>query len=740
MSEETIPNELLRRARSLKGWSQAKLAEEVGTDPTVVSRWERGVNVPSPYFQNRLSDVLGKTPEELGFVHPLPSPSVGDEQSPIPIIPMPLAPSFMQRKRRRLLQRVQSSWIDGVLDHSLHGSDLILLGLQEQPEAIAHPRGSVFPQPETTPRPLLTGKPITEVYDAAEEELLILGASGAGKTTLLLELTRDLISRAQQDESHPLPFVFNLSSWSTERQGLVEWLVEELHTKYRIPHKLGRTLVENDEILPLLDGLDEVDTNDRMACIEAINTYREEHGLSPLVVCCRSADYQAQTVRLQLGCAVEIQPLTDQQIDDYLASAGEPLEALRVALRQDGSLREITSTPLMLSILSLIYHGSSVEDLSRASSSTDRQRLVFERYIAHVLKRRGTSTSYPSQHTIEWLTWLAQRMKQHGQTIFYIERMQPDWLPVSRLHQLSYKALVRLGIGIISGLIIYLTFGVAIGLFIGGLGQQIGFVSGLIGGLVSALAGGFVMALTSRIETEMRPAEIVVWSWRKLVQVRSFKRKLIVGIGSGLTFSLLIGLALVTHSSGVETLMVFPIVLGVTFMVVTIIMLAGGLTSGVSTTLQNERDLTLPNQGMRQSVGNSIRIGIMSALVGGCISIGVFFLILTLLNATYRAGFVEFSFFLLCGVVGGTINGLIDGLSNGGVACIQHLVLRVLLWRSRLVPWNYSRFLDYAVEHILLNKVGGGYMFVHSLLLGHFASREVVLPADGASQIHPDGS
>jgi len=29
--EERVPNERLRHARSLKGWSQAKLAEEAGT-------------------------------------------------------------------------------------------------------------------------------------------------------------------------------------------------------------------------------------------------------------------------------------------------------------------------------------------------------------------------------------------------------------------------------------------------------------------------------------------------------------------------------------------------------------------------------------------------------------------------------------------------------------------------------------------------------------------------------------
>src|SRR5438045_5913536 len=127
------------------------------------------------------------------------------------------------------------------------------------------------------------------------------------------------------------------------------------------------------------------------------------------------------------------------------------------------------------------------------------------------------------------------------------------------------------------------------------------------------------------------------------------------------------GMALVgLGSSGMNLTIAFQIVLGVTLVVVTIIMLAGGLTSGVSTTLQNERDLTLPNQGIRLSVRNSVRIGIMSSFVGWCISIGAFFLVFTLTGATLPANPVSrLCLFFLCGMVGGTISSLIVGLPNG---------------------------------------------------------------------------
>src|ERR1051326_5614832 len=67
-SEEFVPNECLRRARILKGWSQADLATQVGTSFEMVSRWERGITVPSTYYRERLCVVLDQTAEELGLL------------------------------------------------------------------------------------------------------------------------------------------------------------------------------------------------------------------------------------------------------------------------------------------------------------------------------------------------------------------------------------------------------------------------------------------------------------------------------------------------------------------------------------------------------------------------------------------------------------------------------------------------------------------------------------------------
>jgi peptide/nickel transport system substrate-binding protein len=82
---EPVPNERLRRARSLKGWSQADLAAKIGSSFEMVSRWERGVTLPSPYYRERLSAVLGKRAEELGLTG-APGAPIATPQTPIALL------------------------------------------------------------------------------------------------------------------------------------------------------------------------------------------------------------------------------------------------------------------------------------------------------------------------------------------------------------------------------------------------------------------------------------------------------------------------------------------------------------------------------------------------------------------------------------------------------------------------------------------------------------------------------
>ena len=204
---------------------------------------------------------------------------------------------------------------------------------------------------------------------------------------MLLELARQCIQQAEEDASQPIPVVFNLSSW---RGGaLTDWLVEELNEKYLLPRHIGQKWITTDQLLLLLDGLDEVKQERQAACIEAINAFRRLHGLTPIVVCSRVADYEALTPRLRLQGAVLLQPLTPQQVQSYLDEIGPELKAARELLQEDSALQGLARTPLVLSIMTLAYRGLTVDQLEHLNSLEARRRHLFETYVARMFERRG---------------------------------------------------------------------------------------------------------------------------------------------------------------------------------------------------------------------------------------------------------------------------------------------------------------------------------------------------------------
>ncbi|HEU5229527.1 MAG TPA: helix-turn-helix transcriptional regulator [Ktedonobacteraceae bacterium] len=78
------PNRRLKQARELRGWSQAKVAQQLGTDATTVSRWERGLFSPTPYFREKLCTLFSKNTAELGLLEGADQPqeSNGNDSSP----------------------------------------------------------------------------------------------------------------------------------------------------------------------------------------------------------------------------------------------------------------------------------------------------------------------------------------------------------------------------------------------------------------------------------------------------------------------------------------------------------------------------------------------------------------------------------------------------------------------------------------------------------------------------------
>lgn len=332
------------------------------------------------------------------------------------------------RDRQIMLNKVRNFWVEGVLETSIHDKALIELGLQTRLDMIEHPWQMEWATSDESRKPLPTGTKAINQFDrlGTGRTLLILGDPGAGKTTTLLELTRELIVRAERDSELPMSIVFNLSSWQ-DKQNLADWIVLELNTKYQVPKKIGKAWVNEQQILPMLDGLDEVSVQLRNACVEAINRFHSEYGQIEIVVCSRIKDYEALAQRLQFQGAIFIQPLEEAQVFEYFDRLGAELEGVREMLTTDSKLLELAKTPLMANIMAIAYRGMSVTDLIKMSLSENHVQHLFDTYIDRMLRRRPDRSYSPSK-VKRWLGFLAKQLKNESQTLFLIERMQPSWL------------------------------------------------------------------------------------------------------------------------------------------------------------------------------------------------------------------------------------------------------------------------------------------------------------------------
>ena len=74
---QAVPNQLLRRARLERGWTQKVVAERIGAPHDImVTRWERGTAFPSPYYIERLCQLFEQKASDLGLLkepHPMVS-------------------------------------------------------------------------------------------------------------------------------------------------------------------------------------------------------------------------------------------------------------------------------------------------------------------------------------------------------------------------------------------------------------------------------------------------------------------------------------------------------------------------------------------------------------------------------------------------------------------------------------------------------------------------------------------
>jgi hypothetical protein len=704
---------------------------------------------------------------------------VGSEPGTPSTIPAHRPTNKARRKQLILLNKVKSFWVEGVLEKSTPTKSVVSPPYHHVSHVVENPWDSVV-GPASLDKKGDVGRSPLELFLDSDRSLLILGEPGAGKTMMLITLAQALIIRAEREPREPIPVILNLMSWAKQHRPLEDWVVEELTAKYMIPRRIGRQWLEDDDLILLLDGFDDVPARQRRRCAKVINRFRASRGLSGIVVCSRSEEYAAVGLKLKLGAAVEIQPLSDKQIDTYLVAQGPPLAQLGAAIERDPTMREMARNPLMLSIMSLAYDDVESEaagallEVTTAGSvplSTRRQRL-FDTYVGSMFHRRAPDSRFSPEHTIRQLSWLADQMYHFQQMPLLVEQIQPGWLPGRRWRWL-YMILTGLTTGIFAGILMWLLLqilrqttpqlGTAVAQRVAtlfgvsqGRGDILTLLIGniLLGLLLALIQGRYFEAVKTLLEEPPRSS----WTYRRHLAIVALAIWVLTMVLVSLNGEPLVALAWATaeafifaisaryifglsYNSEIRTVEALGWSWASALRGLLIGLAAAALFEVMEFLLYGTPDVTLsilvptiggailggmrgrrveaksrPNQGIHLSLRNSFIAATLSALI-----------------LTAVAWYVRWPTYAL---YTGVLTFIAAGALFGGGNVIKHFLVRTLLWLHKDLPWDAIRFLDYAAELVFLRKVGGGYIFIHRLLQQYFASLHQPDLESGGDPVH----
>lgn len=627
-------------------------------------------------------------------------------------------------RQRLILQSVQQD-VETRLDMLNDDEVLIPLRLRDQGQGVSRASlklRSKLVTPQVQVQDLKQA--ILGVFCRADVQgrLLILGAPGGGKTTTLLTLAKELLAEAFTTPGTTIPVIFELSAWKLNKQTptLRDWLIVQLQDLYNLQPQEGAQWLEEELLLPLLDGLDELGMEPQQQCIAAINAFAQSY--PRVVVCCREQEYREGGAILDsLPGQICLEPLSDEQIEQYLNDLElqalwhdiQSLPEMRPMLEPDPEGNPgILRVPLLLSMAAVIYDGQAFANRADLYDAYIEQRLHYDtrtvdRKFRDKLDQQPwafaeTALEPDWRQTLRTLRWLAQQLQKTNTVELLIERIQPTWLETKQKR--CYRSLA----GLIAGLLVGISAGVLIGLFIGIAWGGLWGIS--IGLAIYRGRFGPTDGLGIGLDNDIKPVE----SFN--VSISHFIRQEFLGkLKEAWIVAPFLGVSFVLYYGWLGGMLAF-LIIGL------VLVLVPGLKQDLQLRLR-------PNQGIISSWKSMLWTTALTCPLCIVLIFGITELPIivaqdisqgesgwVVLNTLWAA----FPRFLVSGVFGGLLFGFLVG---GGLACFQHVCLRFVLWQSGIAPWNLARFLNYCVERKLLQRVGGRYRFLHRELLDHFAGQ-----------------
>ena len=287
--------------------------------------------------------------------------------------------------------------------------------------------------------------------------LVVLGEPGAGKTVLALELQVRLLEHRQDEMTIPVPVLVSAAAYDTQL-AWENWLAGHLALRFGIGAATAARLVRDGRILPLVDGVDEMDSGPGETAragvlVTALNAWMRGREKAPVIVTCRRAEYRALKRGVDRATLVDMVPLTGEEAAGYLRTQflgqdeEDRWEPVLAAVDADpgGSLAAQLATPWRLTLaLAAFREGGDPGGLLPAAPGMTglaaqeyAQRVdsqLLGRYVPAAAGLYDRAGRYTRQDVQRWLSALAEGLAwqgRHGKSATDI-RLDQWWEPTGR--------------------------------------------------------------------------------------------------------------------------------------------------------------------------------------------------------------------------------------------------------------------------------------------------------------------
>jgi len=234
---------------------------------------------------------------------------------------------------------------------------------------------------------------------AETRNTVIIGGVGSGKSTLL---RRMLISIIEQNEQalrrSPIPILVELKRADLDDlDGLPNAINEEFlrFGSQGVPGELD-TGLQDGSLIVLLDGLDELKTEDRITqAIECIKDFNKRYPRTRVVLCSRPLEVFSSPDILSGYSYLGIEDLDASQrvrfVQNWYGEESPIAQKLVTLVRAPVALRGLPATPLTLALISILYQSGDKEIPANLTE-------LFTKYVELVLGRWDVSRDVSVQY------------------------------------------------------------------------------------------------------------------------------------------------------------------------------------------------------------------------------------------------------------------------------------------------------------------------------------------------------